>query len=369
MKISVPHVILSTALYGAMAFPIGAQEGADGEIDLEDPVVADETLAFSDVTRFKFWSTGKDLHGEVELAKSLQEGMFTCVHLKLDCDLNLETGIQGAEIWYRGAIGSRFHPNSFAAAEGDPKPLELRRASYSLPTQSRMADGTSRSEWLHRSSSLPKPVVEGNRISFRLPVSIIKQRSSRYNSVARIQASVETSCSDQPLMLDWSCQDEGVTVRVDGDAAEWSGVVFATDPGDELHVAARAADLTELRVEHSNNRLFALLHAAVPGFADEEPTDPDIIRRDSVTVYVDPRHPRYQKPVKARMSWGRSDQERSGYSDDERWISTITGNTFELEFHRATGQNRFRVLAWSDVVRFDEMSEGEFVPMDWSKKR
>lgn len=341
-------------------------ETASSEIDLEDEEVADEDFAFSDVVRFHLWAEGKYVHGEFEMAHPISDGMFTCAHLRFDCDDDEATGINGAEVWYRASVGSRYHPNAYEPPKGDPKPLKILRASYSLPSSNRAADGSETGDWTHQNESMPKPEVEGKVLRFKVPVKVIRARGGRYNSIVKVRAEVETSCSDQPLILDWVANDEGVSIDVDGDPSDWSGTRLSRDAGDELHAAARIADLTEMRVDHGTESLYVMLRTAEEGFGDRFTSD-DVQRADAMFVYMEPRQPRYQAPVQAKIVWGSSQQRGRGGA--QRWFAELSEDTIEVEFRRVVGQNRFRVLAWSDVRRYDRMAGGAYVALDWGKSK
>jgi len=351
----------------AFALPVvrAQDDPVPGRIDFEDDALPQEEFRFNDALRFKAWVEDGSLVCEVEMREPIPDSMFTCLGLYLDTDNNPATGLDGAEVWVRGAVGSRFHPNSFRHAEG--KALDLLHSSFSEVVEVAVPGGEPAKMWRHDWTALPDPVVDGPRLRVTFPVRDIRAKGARYGSVAGIRAIVETSSSEQPITVETLCADDGLPIAVDGDTQEWSHSRLVRDPQGELHAAANFLDLTMLRVEHDATHLFAHVALAERGLEDGV-RDNGMDRRDAVHVFVQPLHPRYQDPVLLRVPFG--SKELSGTAGRERlaWTAVVRGDTIELGVERRAGQTLFRVVAWSDLQRFDTLGLGGFLPIDWSKQ-
>lgn len=367
--------LFACALAGfAVLAPLRSQEG---KASVSDTKAAQEALSYSDAVSFRTWTTGSDLHFEVEMKRPHKEGMYTCLHVYLDADSKPKTGIQGAEIWMRAALGSRYHPNSYAPKQrtaGVPA-MELTKASFSHAIQGRGGKGKT---WLH-TTVLDKPEIEPTKIRFKVPTSLIRQHGDRYGSVTGVRAEVETSCTDQPLMMRHICDDDGVSIRVDGDARDWSHPQIVRDPPGELHKVGQILDLVRLQVEHDKSKLYALVELAQPGLRRDDLSREDVERYDGVSIYVEPMYPRYQDPVKLFMRFGRgghpvAGRDRLGFrfqglrSSSLNWSGQVNDKYAEVAVPRRPGQNEFRVWAWSDLRRLDRLPNDGWLRVDWGKK-
>ena len=356
----------ATGLSTHHALAQDGDEGVAGSFTFDDDPLDQAEFEFNDARTLSAWATKDRVHFQVDMARPLEEGMFTCVNIYIDCDNNDATGLDGAELWLRGAVGSRFRPNAFTEADGASKALQIRHTTVSDVVTMQNADGGGNRQFRHRYDKLPPPEVEGETIRFSVPTKTIREFGGRYGSVIGFRPVVETSCSEQPLLMRITCNDDGMPIQVDGDASEWSTARITRDPPDELHEAARFLDLTSLRVDHGDGKVFVCLEMAAAGF-NESFDDVGIDRRDRVTIYVQPLFPRYQSPVEAVLNWGESNQAGASFEESLSWRSAVSGNTIEFEIERRSGQTQFRVFAWSDLQRTDTIGIGQFFQLDWGK--
>lgn len=339
----------------ASAKPPGVRQGR-----LTDPSDATWRYAFSDAAEFDAAIEGESVRCTLTMTKPIADGMFLCAHLWVDSDDDERTGIGGEDVWVRATVGSRYRPNGHPDGAGGTM-LRDARASYSLPV--RREDRSD--DWQHQNVPLAKPAVEGNKLSFAMPVSFVNKRNTNYTSVFSIRVAVETSCSDQPLDLTHVCNDDGMAISVDGKEGEgeWSGQA-CHDPGDELHPATRRLDMEAFRLDHDAESLFAVVRFAEPGFA--EPIGQQDVRDESALIfYVDSLFPRYQEAATLRVRVG-SGKRNGRTQDSQAWEAAIQDRTLELELARRTGQTRFRVFAWSDYRCYDDF--GERLRLDWTAK-
>jgi hypothetical protein len=360
-----------------IAIPTGSLLGQTGSAEAKDSTAEADALSYSDAVMFKTWSTIKEVFFEVEMRRPHTEGMYTCLHVYIDADSNPETGINGAELWLRASIGSRYHPNSFKPKAGKAA-MAITRASVSRVVRGRSDTGGSGFTWLH-SASLPKPEIEAKKIRFRVETSVLRREGARYGSINGVHAEVETTCTDQPLMLRHLCNDEGILIDVDGKDVDWSHPMIAKDAGGELHKVAQILDMTGLRVEHNHDSLFAIVDLAEPGLRKDDMDHNDVSRFDGVTFYVEPIYPRYQNPKKLFLRFGRGghpvggqDRLRSRYYDTRNpggWDGAIDENHAEIRVNRVSGQNEFRVWAWSELRRVDRIPDDGWLKIDWGKAK
>lgn len=372
-----PALLLSALLSSSLlSHDLPAQSGS---ASTTDPKAGHPDLEVSDAIAFKTWAEKGKLWFEVELATALDQGMFTCLHVYLDADQKPDTGRDGAEIWLRASVGSRFHPNSFVPpkSSGSKAAIALRRASFSYLRQDDSAGREGRN-WLH-DQALATPEVEGTRLRFFVPTELLARHGDRYGSAANVRAELETSCTDQPLMLRHQCNDEGVSIAVDGEARDWSHPGIAKDPGGELHKVARFLDLRSLQAEHDLKSVYAKATLELPGLAADDLPQGEIERFDGVTFYFEPLFPRYQGPARLFVRYGATEHParhvRGGRFHGVRsrgggeWKGAVKGDTVEVRMQRKSGQNDFRVYAWSDLRRLDVIPNEGWLSIDWGQAR
>ena len=213
-----------TGLLGlvALTFLAGAKEAAWQSVT--DSSAGYPEYEIHDVEQVDFRVNGKDLEVRAHFARDFKAMMFQSVALYVDCDKNPKTGIRGAELYVRAAVGSRFRPNSWKpTAAGIKPPLEQRRAGYATLHRARTdVDGRQGLRWVWR-RPLPAPTVSGKIMSFRFPVSLIRQFGQRYDSKVLVRVAAESTCSESPIPLRHVVSDEGIEIRVDGKDDDWSG--------------------------------------------------------------------------------------------------------------------------------------------------
>jgi len=310
------------------------------EVHYRDPAAVDADLYASDLAQFDAVVSGRGIEVVVTMARPFVEGMYTCVHLTFDCDRDPATGVGGAEMYFRAAVGSRFRPSAWTPElPGVPGPLENRRCSYSEV----FGEGAG-ADWSHRDGE-SSPEIEGAEMRFTVPRSLVKRFTSRYGTEFDLHVSVETACSDQPLVLEHTCSGGDGSVTVDGKTSEWSGRSLR-DPHGELHPSVRFLDLTRFRLDHGPERLFACIETAGPGLVDEPDERSDIRVADVIHLLVEPLGSRYDPPRHVLLGPGRHE----AYEECER---SIRGRNLEVGLPRSQLQGRFRVTVWSEAVRYD----------------
>jgi hypothetical protein len=335
---------------GSLAAQDGGAAKAKPEASLRDPPSSLDGSAHGDAREFHAATVGDRIECTLVMAEPLEKGMFTCVELFVDCDDKPATGLQGDELRIRAAVGSRFQPSSAPPVAGMRKPLEHARVSHTNLD----SDGKGGQRWLHRDTTFEKPVVEAARLRFWFPAKLVRDRADRYHQTCSIRVLVTTSSSDQPLERQHACVDQGMEIRVDGETDDWSAIA-ATDPGDELHAAARCVDLTSLRVDHGAEHLFVVAELATAGFGTF-PQDADVVGFPEITFLVEPLFPHYQPFLEARVRGGRTEYEHQEPALGT-WRSRAGARTVEAAFPRRPGQNRFRVLVHSELRWEDEFQD------------
>jgi hypothetical protein len=337
-------LLLAAAPSGpALAAPVGKP------VVLRDPACGVPSLAISDCLEVRATPTeGGGLDVAVTLAAPLAQGMFTCVHVWVDGDCDPKTGIGGNELWFRAAVGSRFRPNAWKPeAPGIPAPMENLRLSYSSIREETNADTkkTSRvwvDDWIAGT-----PRVEGPTMAFSIPPKVLARATGGYGLPYAIRVQVTTTCSEQPVFLEYRGVDEGLPLVVDGDDRDWSGEPSAADPGDELHPTLRCLDLVRLRVDHDARRLLLCVDTQEPGFADRAPVSPDVSATHTITLMAEPSDAAYESPHQLVLQRGVP----FGTNSDNDWF--VKGRTVEAALPRAGLDGRVRVLAWSDARHDD----------------
>lgn len=317
---------------------------------LDDKKAKVPARAFGDVLSFDVEVKDARVHCTAAMAKPLVEGMFTCVHLTIDCDDNSNTGSGGYELLIRAAVGSRYQPNAADPAIGKLKAIEHTRLSGSEV----VASENGGKSWLHFRIPGPSPEIDENKIRFSFPLDLVRDRGDRYHTRFRTRVSVVTSCSDQPIELEHSCSDAGLPIQLDGKDGDWTGEE-TTDAGDELHASVRCADVTRLRVDHSDDKVFLCVDFAEEGFGTWDQDD-DVAGKPSVSFFVDPMFPRYQSAARFTIPGGNDSD--SGSTGNNSWQSASTGKCLEAAIFRAAGQGRYRIVVQSDVELVDWFDGG-----------
>ena len=313
---------------------------------LEDPASTSPLHVYGDARGFRAKVAGDRIECVLEMAKPLLEGMFTCVELDIDCDAKSATGIDGRELRVRAAVGSRFQPSDAKPTNGVRAPIDHCRTSYSEIRD----DGGGNKVWIHAGATGGTPEVKGAELHFWFPKKLVRDRGDRYHGRMSARLTVETSCSDQPVERLHACGDEGMPIVVDGNEADWSAQRVVDETG-ELHRAAECIDLANLRVDHGANCFFACVEFAKPGFLRWS-HDEDVFGWPEMTVLVEPMFPRYQKPYEVPVIGGRSEIDGKLSVGDFR--AAVTDRHVELTLPRAQGQNRARIVVFTDMVLRDQ---------------
>lgn len=313
---------------------------------LEDPEASSASHRPGDARAFEAKVVEDRVECVLEMARPLIEGMFTMVELWIDCDDKPATGLDGREFRVRAAVGSRFQPSSAEPENGELSPIDHIRIS---------ATGLSKGEqggisWLHRAIEADAPQVSGNKLTFWFPRKVLRESGDRYHGRVAMRVVVETSNSDQPIEMMHVCSDEGIPIRIDGSAADWSAR-RVLDPAGELHPIARCIDITGLRVEHGKDSLLACLEFAQPGFSDWAP-DSDVMGFPVVTFLVEPMFPRYMNPYEVQVMGSLHDG--TGVIPQGSWSFATGPSVLEVVVPRVQGQNKLRLIAVSDLILHDE---------------
>ena len=376
----VPYLAAAGLL--ALAAIVAAQEAAPGGTpqlpDLPAPIltVADSHkstggLEFSDLASVAFQLDTDDWVIQPQMSRPLVEGMFTVFEMEWDCD-GQRTSI---ELLARAAVGSRFHPNSFAPSAGTA-PMHLARASWGSPFDETLANPLAAPRRIMTNQGeLAVPAVGGSRLEFRVPRHLPDRRgllTATSRGAFRLRAT--TTCSEHPLTFDYAISDAGRDIKVDGNVTEWSGGPYAQDGTGELHRAVSHMDLKGVWCEHGKDCVFVRVDFAVPGFGQVNLGDGDVAVEDELVIRLEPVGVAYMDPVDLHVPATSAAGKVRGYpttfagtsgfesvrrlaEQGERVLGTYacgTG-TVEVSIPRKPEQTRFRVVVWSDAVRVDEL--------------
>jgi hypothetical protein len=327
-------------------------------LGLPDAVAGVPGLEVADCREVIVEETEAGLAFAVTMGGPIEKGIFTCIHVYVDGDANPETGIGGSELWFRAAVGSRFRPNEYRPViPGVPAPLSLTRLSYSVIVDMEdLSAGTTKKNWLNHNLR-GGPEIAGPTMRFTIPAKLFRSIADRYGASPEFRVLVETSCADQPLFVEYRAVDDGLPIRVDGDAGEWSGEPSATDGGGELFEPLRCLDLTRLRVDHEANRLFIAIDTDAPGFAVPLPGSVDLMVNHSIVVLVEPLDSAYDSPKRITIFRGRNSP--PGQED----AYAIQDRTVEAAISRRGFDGRIRVLAWSEATHRDMVPDKGTVPL------
>ena len=302
-----------------------------------------------DVTHVTIDAKAAALEVVVRFRRPLLVGVFECVHLYVDCDADLRTGIDGADLWVRAAFGSRYQrADAPAVVEGTGASARLFRSSWSLPHTQAMRGQKGLESWLHQlDRRVDPPTVEGAELRFQVPLDLLVARGFRYNMFVRVRVEAEGSLSESPIWLEYVCADEGTPIELDGSDAEWSGQPRVLDATEELHPDTSEVDLASLEVDHDATHVHALVRLATDGFGSYE-GDGDVEDQDRVTVALEPLESggRYMGYV-----------EHAIVPPKESKFGVADGALVEFSIPRVPEQTAFRVVAWSDAIRIDRIPQ------------
>jgi hypothetical protein len=317
---------------------------------VRDPPCGLRSLAAADALEARYEPGENGLEVAVTMGVPLARGIFTCVHVWIDGDANPDTGLNGCEVGFRAAVGSRFRPSEHTPPPGVPAPLAIGLLSWSsIHEQETVASGARARTWILRDLQ-GEPRVEGATLRFTIPSTVLAE-ANPYGMASTLHLEVETSCGEQPLFLDYFGSDEGLPIEVDGEDRDWSGGPAVRDGGDELFAPFRCLDLLRLRAEHSANRLFLCADTQEPGFAERPPPSPDLSVSQSVTFLAEPVESSYESPRRVRVPRGapRGTAPEFGFAVKDR--------TVEAWVPRTGLDGRVRVLAWSESVQRDRVPD------------
>jgi len=321
---------------------------------IEDPLTSRPDREVHDVSRVTLAVSGGAVTVGVRFARALDGMMFEAVSIYFDCDDDPRTGIGGAELQVRAAVGSRFHPNDWKPPPGLPAPLDRRRTGWAgITVVERGAERRESPTWVWN-GTLEPPVVEGKDLRFRVPLKMLRRRGTRYNRHVPVWLEVEGSGSEHPIPVEYLAADDGVPIGLDGEEDDWSGPHRTEDPAGELHPDAAALDLTRVRVEHHGEKLFVGVRRAREGF-ERPPVEDDVRDLDRIVIGVEPTGGDYLDYREYEI--------RSGAREVRRMnLRGFAGPTFlECAIDRPAGQTGFRVVVWSDARRIDRVpDDGSF---------
>ena len=338
-----------------------------GVLRIEDGNTSNRERAVHDVRSVELRAKDGDVTVTVDFFRPLQEGVFTCVHLYIDCDDDLKTGLynsprdwrqlrlagahasDGWDLALRAAVGSRFRRNSAkAAGSGIPAPLSLRRGSHAFAVTRPVAGGGTRRIWRYAEGGATPPKIKGKRLVFAFSLHLLRKYGLRYNKSVRVLFMVESSICESPISLDYTCRDAGIPIRVDGVASDWGNGPRIKDKTGELHPAARCVDMSELRADHDEGHLFARVRFARPGFRQFRPGE-DVIETDTLYVGIEPLGARYMRYKEVALSTVSPDP-----LQPVEGVAVAAGaGVVEVSFTRRPEQTKYRVVAWADAGRWD----------------
>ena len=336
-------LLLAAGFPSAPALPALPTLPAGKPLLLKDPACGDPALSAFDCLEVRAEPVPEGFEFRVTLGAPLAKGMSTCVSVFFDTDENDQTGMGGSEIWFRAAVGSRFHPNDWRPpSDAIPAPLDNRLLSWSRVVLQETVGAKSTSQSWENRGLHGEPVVEGATLRFTVPASVFSLGTEASSAGMAVKVQVQSRCGDQPLLVEHTAADDGLPLRVDGEDGDWSGAPADTDPGGELHPALRHLDLRRLRVDHEGKRLFACIDTDAPGFAEKAVPNTDISRQESITVLAEPVDAEYETSRRLTMFRG------NPVPDGPLGSWAAKGRTVEAALPRTGLEARTRVLAWSE---------------------
>ena len=223
--------------------------------------------------------------------------------------------------------------------------------------------------WLwYGTTSVSRPLVKGDVLYYSFPLELLKRGGLRYSPKVGLRITLDGVIGDEPIWLEYLCEDDGMPIVVDGKDEDWSGGPRRRDATGELHPIARHLDVKDLQVDHGTDALFLRLRLAEPGF-EIRPEDADIHVLDFLHLTVEPLGPGgYMKLCEAVLGRWTAESSGSGYR------AHLGPGLAEVAVARPAAQTRFRVLAWTEGTRRDVIgAPGGFLSFDvpaeaWSSR-
>lgn len=349
LRAGLAAALAALLLPGARPAPAAAAK----PLVLRDPPCGDPAIPFSDALEVRVEAVEEGLEFRVRMGAPLEKGIATVVEVRFDADDDPKTGMDGDEIRFRAAVGSRFRPNDAAATPGGPAALESRLLSWSdVLLQHTLGRKEPAQSWLNRGLR-ERPEVEGSTIRFTVPRNLLERGTEWASREVAFRLTVETSIADRPLLVDHVAADDGLPILLDGEDGDWSGAREDRDPGGELHPAFRHLDLTRLRVDHEAKRLLVCIETAKEGFAERMPPTPDLYRSERITVLAEPVDADYEAPRRFHLWRGFASRKTE---DGEQ---AAKGRIVEAALPRSGLEPRTRVLAWSEATLRDTVPDGD----------
>lgn len=303
-----------------------------------------------DVKRVTLEAAEGRLLVEAEFRRPVVEGVFQTIHVFVDCDGEAKTGMNGADLWVRAAVGSPYQRTSAAPrTEGATAPIDLRRIAWSHVHHFEVRGTSGYDGWLHQRANddLIPPTVEGAVVRFWIPLRMLVDRGLRYNRSVDVWLTAEGRATEHPIFLDYRCEDEGSPIRLDGDARDWSGQTRVEDDTGDLHPDASEVDVLRLLVDHDADSVHALVRLAGAGLPEERPDD-DVEDDDQVSIGVE--------PLASGGQYGEY-LEITKRIDVPNSCAEARKGLVEFSVEREANQGAFRVSAWSDAIRRDKVPD------------
>jgi len=329
---------------------------ANVRLRVRDPSANGGDFLHSDVTKMTIGLPPDYVAVEMELVEPLREGMFTVIETWFDCDGNLKTGLDGAEIRTRASIGSRFRANAYIPPRGFPHPLSLLRGSWMQLRDHRTVDGRSTQIWMNIDSLSAE--AGAHTLRGYVPRKLLRKAGWRYATAPmHVWAKITTTCAEHPLIFEYDALGDGRAIKVDGRGSDWSGGPHVEDEPDELHHAARRLDILGVWAEHDATSLLVRVDFQIPGFG-QAVDGGDVAIRDVVELRVQPLGDAYMEPIVAFVRAG-SPRGTARVTGGNRPTVTFatTGSVLEIRVPRTEEQRRFRIAVWSEAVRVDEVGD------------
>jgi hypothetical protein len=351
-----PTLLLLAFAFILMPNALRAREAKP--VILEDPETFRKDREVHDVTAVAFTVLEDTLEVAVRFRRDFGEMMFQAVDLNFDCDQSAASGMDSADLWIRASAGTRFHPNSWPPEEGARAPLTRLTTTWatvqSYSTGPSSPDGKT---WTWR-GSLAAPKINGNRITFLVPLAMVRNAGQRYNRKVPVRLRVEGGASEDPIPLRHLATDEGIDITINGKPDDWGGGTRALDLPSELHPDAAALDIEKVQVDHTPESLLVGVWLMAPGFGRPLAPDDDILDLDRIQVAVEPLGGEYLGFRQYTFLTGSPNRDIATYK------SAAGEKFFEVEIKRPPAQNDFRVIVWSDAVRIDKVPDEGWFELD-----
>lgn len=311
---------------------------------------SDPLVTLSDLRQVTFWRSGDQLVFDFQVGAKFEDGIFAVGELLLDCDRNAATGDgRGFEFGVNSAVGSRLRPMQFVPEDGLPLPIDLFRAGRKLALN---LDASRKVRSLTWSGALDPPERYSDGLRTRFPLASLKEFGDRYGGGLSFEFSLETSCTEHPLVFDYVASGEGLPIEIDGATDEWSGGPWVEDAPDELHELFGHLDVVAVWADHGPEQVFVRVDFAEPGFGGTPPSERDVSVYDGVTIDIIPLAPHYMEPVSVTVY--SCPARRASGDVTARW----SGRTLEAAIPRSPNQSRYRVAVRSGARRRDLLGTG-----------